>query len=107
MKRYLEFMGHEVTVASCGQEALDESTGRPPDVLVSDWILEDGEDGLHTARKLQSAYALNIIMVTAHRLERVRRKAQELDVRIAAFRRKPISLSHLAELVESVAAADA
>ena len=103
MKRYLEFMGYEVAVASNGKEALEESRERRPDVVVSDWILKDGEDGLYAARELQSTHASNIIMVTAHRLEHVREKAQELRVKIAAFRRKPISLSNLAELVESVA----
>lgn len=102
MKRFLEFEGHQVAVAASEEEAVTESRSLKPNVVVSDWKLRDGDDGLTVARRLQSEYHPSIIMVTAHRLETVRGRAREMGLEIAAFRRKPVSLAHLAELLDEV-----
>jgi DNA-binding response OmpR family regulator len=104
MKRFLEFKGHEVSTAANGEEALQESQNLKPDIVVSDWKLEGDEDGLDVVAQLQSERDPTIIMVTAHRLDRVRDRSRALGLKVAAFRRKPISLASLASLVEEVAA---
>ncbi len=102
VQRFLEFRGHEVDVARSGSKAIELAAVRSPQVLVCDWKLEGGRDGVDVARQLQSHYRVPVILVTGHRLAQARKKARDSRVEVLAFRRKPVSLSDLAALIESV-----
>lgn len=106
VQRFLEFRGHTVALAQDGQGAEKMANKASPEVLVCDWKLAGDDDGVDVARKVRARHQVPVVMVTAHRLSEARRRASESDVAISAFRRKPVSLTELANLVESLGAAN-
>lgn len=102
VQRFLEFRGHTVALARDGTDAARLAEETRPEVMVCDWKLAGGDDGVEVVRQVQAQRDVAAIMVTAHRLSEARRRAHEADANISAFRRKPISLSDLASLVESL-----
>ncbi len=98
--RYLDHLGHEVCAAASGLEAAAKADCRPPDVVICDWRLGDGDDGADVARTLQQRYAATIIFITAHPLGRLR--AQTRDLKVARYLRKPISLLSLASVLDEI-----
>lgn len=104
MQKLLEFRGHRVAVASNMLEAQDVAGRLQPEILISDWKLGDAQDGLEVAARLCELYEMEVIMITAHRLERLMHKAEDMHLDIAACRRKPVSIAELAELAETLAA---
>lgn len=107
VQRFLEFRGHEVWIAGTAEEAELSATERIPDVLVCDWMLGDGPDGVDTAARLQRRYDLSVILVTAHRIEDLKRKARASGLAVSVFRRKPLSLTRLASAIEDMRGAPA
>lgn len=104
MRQFLEFQGHNVDVAADHRTAIRKADDLQPELLVCDFKIRGHADGVDVATELQSQFDIPVIMVTGHRLSQAREKARDTDVRIAAYRRKPISLSELASLIESVSA---
>ena len=104
MRRFLEFRGHEVLATGSVCEALNGSAAFKPEVLISDWKLDGARDGVEMAATLAAEHELAIIMVTAHRMEMLQRRAMEIGIRPHACRRKPVSISELASLAESLVA---
>lgn len=102
VRLFLQFRGHDVAVAATAQEALEAAEQSVPEVLVCDWQLDSGPDGVHVADSLQRKHDLAVIMVTAHRLEALKEKVRRFAVDVSAYRRKPVSLASLAELIESL-----
>lgn len=102
VRRFLEFRGHEVVAAASAEEAIEQAGTFEPEVLVCDWKLDKGGDGIDVANRLQRRYDLAVIMVTAHRLEALKEKARKNAVNVSAYRRKPVSLASLAEVIESL-----
>lgn len=103
VQRFLQFRGHDVTVAATAQDALDRATLCPPDVLVCDWKLDGDADGVDTAATLQRRFNMAVILITAHRIEDLKRKARTSGLMVSAYRRKPLSLAGLADVIEGVA----
>ena len=56
--------------------------------------------------RLSGQQEVSVIMITAHRLEPLERKARDMHLDIAAFRRKPVSIIELADLAESMTGTD-
>lgn len=102
VQRFLEYRGHEVRIAGTAEEALLSATRHPPDVVVCDWKLEGALDGVDAAARLQRRFDLSVILVTAHRIEDLKRKARSSGVAVSVFRRKPLSLDRLADTIESM-----
>lgn len=102
VRLFLKFRGHDVSVAATAQEALEQAGRFEPQVLVCDWQLDSGADGVDIAHSLQTQYDLAVIMVTAHRLEALKEKVRRFAVDVSAYRRKPVSLASLAEIIESL-----
>ena len=102
MQKLLELRGHRVASASSMREAAEVAEQLEPEVLISDWKLGDSQDGLDVAASLSERYDLAVIMITAHRLDRLQHKARDMHLDIAACRRKPVSVAELAELAESL-----
>jgi CheY-like chemotaxis protein len=120
MQRFLQFCGYSVSVAASANEAIKLAMRCPPDVLVCDWKLDgegdnkdksqrdnrgvDGADGVDTAVDLQRRFRLAVILVTAHQLEDLKSKARRTGLDVSIFRRKPLSLSRLANDIASLQA---
>lgn len=102
VRLFLEFRGHDVVVASSAEEAFAQAGRFNPLILVCDWKLDGGPDGVDVADNLQRRYNLAVIMMTAHRLDALKEKARESAVNVSAYRRKPVSLAALAEVIESL-----
>ena len=102
VRRFLEFRGHEVSAAATAEEALQTAERFHPQVLVCDWQLDGGPDGVDVAESLQRRHDLAVIMVTAHRLDALKDKVRHFPLEVSAYRRKPVSLASLAEIIESL-----
>lgn len=102
VRRFLEFRGHDVSAAATAAEALEVAERFNPQVLVCDWQLNGVADGVDVADSLQRRHKLAVIMVTAHRLETLKEKVRRFAVEVSAYRRKPVSLASLAEIIESL-----
>lgn len=102
VQRFLQFRGHDVAVAATVQDALDRAAQCPPDVLVCDWKLDGDADGVDMAATLQRRFDMAVILVTAHRIEDLKRKARTSGLCVSAYRRKPLSLAGLADVIEGV-----
>lgn len=98
--RYLDYLGHDVCSAASGSEAQAKADRRPPDVVICDWRLADGDDGADVARSLQQRHDAPIIFVTAHPLGRLR--SQTRDLNVARYLRKPISLLSLKSVLDDL-----
>jgi CheY-like chemotaxis protein len=102
VRQYLEFRGHDVAVAGSAREAIDLASRCEPDVLLCDWKLNDTLDGVDVAQTLQKRYDLAVILITAHQLDDLKAKAGRAGLNVNAYRRKPVSLASLAEVIESL-----
>ncbi|MGH8193688.1 MAG: response regulator [Woeseiaceae bacterium] len=103
VQRFLQFRGHEVTVAATAEDARRRAAQNPPDVLVCDWKLDGDSDGVDMAAALQCRFDMAVILITAHRIEDLKRKARTSGLSVSAYRRKPLSLARLADVIEGVA----
>ncbi len=89
----LEFLlaqeGHEVAVATTGEDALAQCAARAPDLVLLDVMLP-GIDGFEVCRRLQDLPARpRIILLTAHDREAERLKG--LDLGADLYVTKPFS----------------
>lgn len=94
LRRRLEMAGHEVTVASCGTDALAWlEQADLPDLVLAD-VMMPGIDGIETLRRIKSAHpGLPVILVTGQELDAPSRV--EADAVIA----KPIDFERLLRTV--------
>lgn len=100
-RSYLQYCGHRVAAAGSAAEAIRIARELHPDVLICDWQLDGGPDGVDVARLLQNEQDIDVIFVTAYTLKELRQSAP--DLRTVDCLRKPISLGTLAAAVDSVA----
>ena len=108
--RLLQELGHSVTIAANGQEALTVMRQQPADV-----VLMDAEmpilDGFEAAARLRAGAAgeagrrVPIIALTAHNSERDRRRAHEAGMN--GFLSKPFSGGELSETLTAAYAGEA
>ncbi|SEN80702.1 Signal transduction histidine kinase [Paracoccus alcaliphilus] len=80
------------------EEALASMTDDPPDVIVADYSLENGDTGLRAIRSLRekAGQDLPAVMVTAHRDPGVNRGCAALGVPVLA---KPVRPAELSEIL--------
>jgi CheY-like chemotaxis protein len=100
LRSSLEFSGREYVVVDVptGEEALDELTRGPVNLLVAD-IKLPGISGLELVEKARELNPhLRTIIITGHPTPEVRARADELGV--VAFMPKPIRTSYFLEAVE-------
>lgn len=101
---YLESIGHEVEAAAGPAEALDAGTRFEPDVLICDWRLGEGSNGVEVARSLaRSADAPIVIFITGYSTNELRSRVRDLPVH--AVLAKPVGLGELGDEVERALAA--
>ena len=102
----LEFLmkqaGHEVRIATDGEEALRMVEEKTPDLILLDLMIpkRDGYDVCQTIRSNPDLTDVKIIMLTARGLEVEREKGLALGAN--AYVTKPFSTQGLTELVNSL-----
>lgn len=95
---YLQYCGFDVATAADAESAYSEVEQQMPNLLICDWQLGTGEDGVSIARRLQARFNLPVIFMTAHPLDELYEATDDLSV--SRFLRKPLSLNELREAVE-------
>lgn len=102
MLRLLENRGHRVEAAATPHEAFELAAKLSPEILITDWKLGGTLDGVEVAARLSEGGEVSVIMVTAHRLDRLNADIKASGLDPAAVLRKPISILELAEIAESL-----
>lgn len=100
VRRIFAYEGYSVAVAATGQEALDRTLERPPDLIVLD-ILLPGIDGLEVARRLREAGDnVPILMLTAR--DAVENRVEGLAVGADDYLVKPFAPEELVARVKAL-----
>lgn len=97
----LENWGASVLAARSTDEALGHmrDMGMPPDILLVDYQLNDGDTGLKAIQAIRGESGVHVpaIMITADRRERLLRAGAEQDFAVMT---KPVQVSRLRPLIE-------
>ncbi len=100
VRRIFAYEGYSVAVAATGQEALDRTLERPPDLIVLD-VLLPGIDGLEVARRLREAGDnVPILMLTAR--DAVESRVEGLAVGADDYLVKPFAPEELVARVKAL-----
>jgi two-component system cell cycle response regulator DivK len=89
----LEHAGIEVRVATTGEDAVDQATSSPPDLVLMDLQLPgiDGHEALARLRRDSRTAAVPVVALTAFAMPADRRRA--LDEGFDGYLEKPISVA--------------
>jgi CheY-like chemotaxis protein len=99
LTRILASDGHEVRAAADEAGALASVEAFEPDLLIADWMLRSGVDGLELACGLRRRFPdLATIVITGHPAEAVRRRVASGEV--AALLEKPFRTEALRDAVQ-------
>jgi CheY-like chemotaxis protein len=102
LSRRLERKGHQVTIATDGQQAIDMVSSDKPDLVLMDMSLPV-IDGWEATRRLKASEAtrpIPIIALTAHAMAEDERKAREAGC--DDYDTKPIELPRLLEKIDAL-----
>lgn len=92
--------GYDVRSAASGEEALEVAADFKPELLITDWMLKDGMDGVDVARELHLRDSeLKIVFITGMTTEAISEKTGDLP--FLAVLEKPIELGDILKLIES------
>jgi two-component system response regulator MprA len=92
LERGLIYEGYRVEIAHDGRTGLNMARDNPPDLVILDWMLP-GLDGLEVCKRLRSASAIPILMLTAK--EETENRIQGLDAGADDYVVKPFSFDEL------------
>lgn len=92
LQRGLTFEGYRVDLAADGPTGLGLARENPPDLVILDWMLP-GMDGLEVCRRLRTAGAMPVLMLTAK--DSVSDRVQGLDAGADDYLVKPFSFDEL------------
>lgn len=92
LQRGLTFEGYRVDLAADGPTGLSLARENPPDLVILDWMLP-GMDGLEVCRRLRTAGAMPVLMLTAK--DSVSDRVQGLDAGADDYLVKPFSFDEL------------
>jgi DNA-binding response OmpR family regulator len=96
----LERSGFDVRSAGDADHAISEAGDWHPDVLVCDWRLGGRRDGVDVAREVQATHGSEVIFITSHPLDALKRNANGVSVRY--FLNKPVLPTVLIDALHSV-----
>jgi two-component system cell cycle response regulator DivK len=102
LSRRLERRGHQVTIATDGQQAIDLGSSGKPDLILMDMSLPV-VDGWEATRRLKASEAtrqIPIIALTAHAMAEDERRAREAGC--DDYDTKPVELPRLLEKIEAL-----
>ncbi len=86
--------GFDVRMEGSGKAAIDSGLAFKPDILVSDWNLNGGVDGLEVSKSLQSVLPnLKVILFSGSSTDEMRKKATDID--LFAVLEKPLDLEEI------------
>ena len=97
---YLQHLGYEAVGAERASTALALAQANTPDLVICDWRIEGNRDGVELGRELQSRYDVRLIFITAYPMYQLREATA--DLKVERYIAKPISLTDLADAVESL-----
>ncbi len=98
IQRALGSAGHHVTVTMDGQQALDQLSKAPYDVLVTDIVMPN-IDGIALALKATSLFPdLRVVMISGYAQERMR--AHNIDALVHRIIAKPFSIIEICDAVK-------
>ena len=102
LSRRLERKGHQITIATDGQQAIDLVTAQKPDLVLMDMSLPV-IDGWEATRRLKASDAtrpIPIIALTAHAMAEDERKAREAGC--DDYDTKPVELDRLLQKMDAL-----
>jgi len=102
LSRRLERKGHQVVIATDGQQAIDLAAAEKPDLILMDMSLPV-IDGWEATRRLKAdaqTKLIPIIALTAHAMAEDERKAREAGCN--DYDTKPVELPRLLEKIEAL-----
>ena len=85
---------------STGSKAITSAKEQMPDILIADVSLSGGESGLEVAEKIAGKCGMPIIITSGYEIEALASKMSVLNN--SHFLRKPIIISNLIKLIESL-----
>lgn len=98
--QWLEQNGASVLPARTPQEAMQFITdiGMPPDIILADYQLDDGETGVNAIRRIREMTQAQVpaILITADRSEALRKDGSRHEISVMT---KPVKLSRLRSLI--------
>jgi CheY-like chemotaxis protein len=103
MKQMLELAGHEVFVASNGEEGIQETRKMRPDVVVMDLRMQ-GIGGIEATKEIKRDASLThipIIILSAWTSRHNRKQA--LDAGATYFMTKPVQIKQFVEQIKNLA----
>jgi CheY-like chemotaxis protein len=103
LSRRLKRRGHEVSLATDGQQAVDKTLAEHPDIVLLDMNLPvmDGWTAARTLRADPGTAKIPIIALTAHAMSGDR--AKTLDAGCDDYHPKPVDFSRLLGQIEALA----
>jgi two-component system, OmpR family, response regulator MprA len=99
LRRTLAYEGYQVVTAADGLEALAKAQSHRPDVVILDWLMP-GLDGIEVARRLRTADATPILMLTAR--DAVEDRVEGLDSGADDYLVKPFAPAELLARVRAL-----
>ena len=104
LRLFLTDEGHEVRSAVSGKDAMQAASVMAPDLLITDWLLKDGTDGLGLARSLRKERPeLSIIFITGMPERELQSEVNKLGQ--AHIFEKPLDLDRLLPTVTNLVGA--
>ncbi len=100
IERGLIYEGFRVSIAADGRAGLAAARDNPPDLVILDWMLPGGLDGLEVCRRLREAGDVAILMLTAR--DDVRDRVSGLDAGADDYLLKPFSFAELLARVRAL-----
>ena len=102
LSRRLKRIGHAVTVAKDGQQAIDFARAESPDVILMDMSLPvlDGWEATRRLKASEQTRAIPVIALTAHAMTGDRERA--IEAGCDDYDTKPIEFERLCQKIERV-----
>ena len=100
IERGLIYEGFRVSVAADGRKGLTSARDNPPDLVILDWMLPGGLDGLEVCRRLREAGDVAILMLTAR--DDIRDRVSGLDAGADDYLVKPFAFDELLARVRAL-----
>lgn len=93
--------GYEVQTAATANDALRIGDMFRPDILLTDWLLQDNVNGLHVAERLRADYpGMSVIFLTGLPTDKL--EAQAETVRPCKFIEKPCDFQELLQAIREL-----
>lgn len=102
LSRRLERKGHQVLLATDGQQALDTAVAEKPDLILMDMSLPvlDGWEATRRLKGAEQTKQIPILALTAHAMPEDERKSREAGC--DDYDTKPIEMTRLIEKIDAL-----